>query len=290
MAAPLQASGFGARLREAREGRGITLRQIANATKISVSALEALEHDDFARLPWGIFSRGFVRSYAAEVGLDPEETIRDFITQFPGDAVTAGHPEAEQIEASKTLESDRRVTTTFVRLVALSLPVVGLVLYYGTGRSQTPRTVERALGSEQATVVAPRASSPAVESAGGAEAPMRVATPAEAVPPAVPASGAPALQDSVGMLRADVLSVKVSLARSCWVSARVDGQKATERLMQPGDERTFEVRSELIFTAGDAGAVTWTLNGARGRPLGKSGEVTTIRVTRANFADFLLSP
>jgi cytoskeleton protein RodZ len=86
MMAPLTPGGFGSRLRETRERKGITLRQIANATKISVGALEALERNDISRLPGGIFSRAFVRSYAIEVGLEPEETIREFIAQFPHDS------------------------------------------------------------------------------------------------------------------------------------------------------------------------------------------------------------
>src|SRR2546428_13732700 len=92
------AGDFGRKLREARERRGVSLRQIANSTKISVSALEALERNDISRLPGGIFSRAFVRSYAVEVGLDPEETIHDFIAQFPQDSVTAGHPTSAHIE------------------------------------------------------------------------------------------------------------------------------------------------------------------------------------------------
>ena len=83
---------FGRKLREARERRGLSLRQIASATKISLLTLEALERNDVARLPGGIFSRAFVRSYALEVGLDPEETIREFMGQHPQDSVTAGHP------------------------------------------------------------------------------------------------------------------------------------------------------------------------------------------------------
>ena len=63
---------FGGKLREAREGRGISLRQIATSTKISVAALEALERNDVSKLPGGVFSRAFVRSYASEVGLDPD--------------------------------------------------------------------------------------------------------------------------------------------------------------------------------------------------------------------------
>src|ERR1051325_7153692 len=83
------ATDVGGRLRRARERCGVTLRQIASATKISVGVLEALERNDISRLPGGIFSRAFVRSYAIEVGLDPEATIQDFIAAFPHDSVTA---------------------------------------------------------------------------------------------------------------------------------------------------------------------------------------------------------
>jgi cytoskeletal protein RodZ len=81
---------FGPRLRRAREARGVSLRQIADTTKLSVRALEALERNDISQLPGGIFSRAFVRSYALEIGVDPEQTVREFIEQFPHDSVTIG--------------------------------------------------------------------------------------------------------------------------------------------------------------------------------------------------------
>src|SRR5271169_3045821 len=124
MAADRTSSGFGVTLRDARERRGVSLRQIANATKISVGVLEALERNDISRLPGGIFGRAFVRSYAVEVGLDPEETIQDFITQFPHDSVTVGHPNSKQVEDHEAVESDRRTAWTFLRLIAVSLPLV----------------------------------------------------------------------------------------------------------------------------------------------------------------------
>src|SRR3989440_3512022 len=123
-------SGFGQMLREARERRGVSLRQIANATKISVGVLEALERNDISKLPGGIFGRAFVRSYAIEVGLDPETTIQDFIAQFPSDSVTAGHPTTVQVEDHEAHESDRRMASTFVRLVAISAPIAAAVVYF----------------------------------------------------------------------------------------------------------------------------------------------------------------
>ena len=67
---------LGARLKRAREERGLPLSDIANRTKISVTALDALERNDLSRLPGGIFGRAFVRAYATELGLDPDENGR----------------------------------------------------------------------------------------------------------------------------------------------------------------------------------------------------------------------
>src|SRR5215210_1243690 len=73
---------FGEKLRQAREQRGVSLRQIAAKTKISLAALEALERNDVSKLPGGIFTRSFVRTYASEVGLDPDATVREFLDRF----------------------------------------------------------------------------------------------------------------------------------------------------------------------------------------------------------------
>src|SRR6266436_6515141 len=129
MSADRPPGSFGTTLREAREQRGVSLRQIANATKISVSVLDALERNDISRLPGGIFGRAFVRAYAVEVGLDPEQTIHDFIAQFPADSVTVGHPTSARVEDNEALESDRRTASTFLRLIAFSVPVAAAVLF-----------------------------------------------------------------------------------------------------------------------------------------------------------------
>src|SRR5215470_15995452 len=131
MAAERTPVDFGRKLRDARERKGVSLRQIAAATKISVAVLEALERNDISRLPGGIFSRAFVRSYAIEVGLDPEETIQDFIAQFSADSVSAGHLASAPVEDHEAHESDRRMATTFVRLIAISVPVAVAVVYFG---------------------------------------------------------------------------------------------------------------------------------------------------------------
>jgi cytoskeleton protein RodZ len=173
MSAQKGASHFGQKLRDARERRGLSLRQIANATKISMITLEALERNDIARLPGGIFSRAFVRSYALEVGLEPESTIEEFMGQFPHEAVTQGHPTTTQIEDHEAVESDRRMATTFLRLILISVPVAAIVIYFAiVGRKNaaqaqapkpaSPDTVRPAIVEPQA-VPAPSAGTPTAE-------------------------------------------------------------------------------------------------------------------------------
>jgi cytoskeletal protein RodZ len=116
---------FGMKMKRLREERGVSLRQIADATKLSVGALEALERNDIERLPGGIYSRAFVRSYAIEVGLDPEQTVRDFMVQFPHDSVTAGSPHAPQ--QGHTPRTRRRGSA--VAIVAISV-LIGVILFF----------------------------------------------------------------------------------------------------------------------------------------------------------------
>ena len=116
----------GTRLREARERGGIPLRQIADRTKISVVSLEALERGDTARLPGGIFGRSFVRSYAAEVGLDPDAMVREFLDQFSQDPRFAAlSTEAETAERPGSPPA----ASTILKLVVVALVAVGIILY-----------------------------------------------------------------------------------------------------------------------------------------------------------------
>lgn len=74
---------IGRRLRRERERRQIALASIAANSKISVSLFADLERDDVSRWPSGIFRRSFIRAYAQAVGLDPDETTREFLERFP---------------------------------------------------------------------------------------------------------------------------------------------------------------------------------------------------------------
>jgi transcriptional regulator with XRE-family HTH domain len=110
---------FGPNLRRQRIQRGVTLEQIAEATKVSVSLWAGLERNDLSRWPNGIYARSYVRSYALAIGADPEATVDEFCRWFPnGDrragstirehAGIVGHDIAWRDEPPAAVEGDRR--------------------------------------------------------------------------------------------------------------------------------------------------------------------------------------
>jgi len=307
-----RASGdLGSRLRAARERRGLSLRQIASATKISVAALEALERNDLAKLPGGIFSRAFVRSYASEVGLDPDEAVEDFLAQYPHapnvvpHTHAQAHVHADESEDHDAVESERQAASTFLRLAAISVPLAIAVVYFGvvgttpTSSPPVPEPAPRAVADTVPSAATPPPAAPAVDlpktppaSAKPTGTTARVSTPPSAADNAprvqAPRAAAPVVAAAEAK-PADVsrLTIELRVTRPCWVSATADGAKKIERLLQPGQRETIDIARELSITAADASAVKMTINGADARPLGKEGEVVTARVNMTNFRSYL---
>jgi cytoskeletal protein RodZ len=230
-------------------------------------SLEALERSDLSRLPGGIFTRAFIRAYAQEVGLDPDRTIQDFIAELPPEAATAtAHPAA--IEDGEKLDSDRKAVATALRLALVSLPIIGLVIYYGTHRTPTApaRVAQPAAESHASVTEAPEPQRPT----------ETVAAVPEPVPPAPPVA-----PQTTG------LSMSIAPTATCWVSLNADGEQVFSGLMNPGDTRTVTAKEQIAVNVGDAGAFAYTLNGRPGKALGAPGEVVSTRITLANAQQFL---
>ena len=86
---------FGERLKRERELREVTLEEITSATRIGPRYLEALENEDWAKLPGGVFNRGFVRSVARYLGLDEEEFLAEYDLAY-GTQVPPSEPRPEE--------------------------------------------------------------------------------------------------------------------------------------------------------------------------------------------------
>ena len=124
---------FGDNLRKERELRGVSLREIADATKISVRFLQALEDDRTDVLPGGLFPRAFVRQYAGFIGLDAERAVADYV---------AAHGEQGQ-ERREVVAPSRRPMPRLghVFLAAVVIVAVGLTLRGGGDGKERPAPV-----------------------------------------------------------------------------------------------------------------------------------------------------
>jgi len=227
-------------------------------------SLEALERSDLSRLPGGIFTRSFIRAYAQEVGLDPDRTIQDFIAELPPEAATATvRPVA--LEDGEKLESDRKAVTTAIRLCVVSLPIIGLVMYYSAYRPPV----------EEAVKAQPMTEFSAPESAG--VPPATDAAPATSNAAAVPAIATPSTE----------LTMEIAPRASCWVSVNADGERVFSGLMSAGERHNVTAKEQIVVNVGDAGAFEYTLNGRPGRALGAPGEVASKRITLSNLSEFV---
>ena len=74
------------------------------------------------------------------------------------------------------------------------------------------------------------------------------------------------------------------MSRPCWVAATVDGQRTIYRILQPGERETLVAEREMTLRFGDAGAVTWTINGRDAGTPGLAGAVRDVHLTAANAA------
>jgi cytoskeleton protein RodZ len=255
---------IGSRIRHAREQRGLTLRDIANTTKISTAALNAIEHNDFARLPGGVFSRAYVRAFATEVGLDADELTREYRARFETEIAAGPLPphKADWYDRLRPLYPLPAVLVTVGILIGGSVILKrAQIPHESPDERSTLNPVEADLPED----IAPTDERDATEEVAFANS-------------AVSEAGVQSLR----------LEIRVN--GPCWVSAVADGQRVVYRLMQPGERKLVQARSLITLRVGDAGAVAYSINGATGRPLGKNGEVVTVRITNENLGSLSAEP
>jgi len=212
---------FGTWLRRQRELREISLREIADVTKISIRYLEALEQDRFDVLPAPVFAHGFLREYARYVGLDADEVVNSYLT-----AQKESEPEEELDTPVVRRRDPKRPTGTLLALAAVVLLVAVAALAYFAESCQSR---DRSL-------------------------------PPTAAPPAQPAPQLPPVVDPEPELVSPLL-VTIDFSEDCWIEATIDGEGQVNELHVPGESLRIGAQKKVSLTIGNPEAVRIEVNG-----------------------------
>ncbi|HUY15294.1 MAG TPA: RodZ domain-containing protein [Terriglobia bacterium] len=328
---------FGENLRREREMRGVTLEEISDSTKISVRFLDALETEDFSKMPGGIFTRSFIRSYANYLGLDPEQVLAEYQSAFP----PKNDEDFSRIGVNHAVGSSPPGHRTLIAWVTAALLLAsGYALFHYSHRQtdalanfgnlpQTSKAAPITPASEASNANSPAnggattgSLNPASDGGTGASAP-------NAAPNRVSASSGESSVPTSGLARRDAqagtqaavggmpgamtpasrstqpagnvteppailgegtMVLQVSAKERSWVAVECDGKTLLQRILNPNEVRTLRASDSINVTTGNAQGITLTLNGQTLKPLGRYGEVKTIRLTLADLKKTTSNP
>ena len=262
---------FGGMLRTARERQGLTIKQLAETTKISQSVLTALETNEVNQVPGGLFIRAFVRSYAAEVGLDPEHIVAVLLEAHPDQGYDAFIGRREESVGAFRILKELSPAGTAIGLLIISAIVVGLLLFFGLKDSIDENPDDDAVTVDD--VVTETMSPPA-----------EIRTPRRPVDRELVTATSSPISD---VAAEEPLTVAVYPTAPCWVLLRIDGERVFAGVMGAGERQVYEADSQIVLNVGDAGAFSFSINEQPGRILGGPGQVVTVEIDRKNYRNFV---
>ena len=287
---------FGEHLKREREMRGVSLEEISAATRISVKFLEALENEQWAQLPGGIFNRGFIRSIAKFLGMDEDGLVAEYALE------TQERPEIAvwTRETVKPRPNYFRIFGTIVVIAAVIAggwyvrraygerisawharhPIIATVmakLKHKNAANGTPQTAADSAGANTDTVnpdSAGNASTTVKEAQTGSQ--NGAATSGAA---AVTANGAA----SSSANDAGALVLKVEAGETSTVTVMADGKAVFSGKLDALKTLTLHAQKSFTVSSSKSNAVLLELNGRTVPPLGPPNEPGKITLTRENL-------
>ena len=258
-------------LRRERERQNLSIKDIEKATSIRALYIDAIEKGEYKTLPGEVYAKGFVRNYANYLKLNANEIVNAFNEEMhPQEELqeSAGSSSVEEARQEQSAERNReeyrgpKITSLEsypmekkshgVRnalMVAVAVFVVALAALIAFG------------GDEEPSAPAPRAKTQTQQG----QKPGQKQT--EAAPKA-----------------ADGVEVKLSFTDLCWTEVVVDGKTEFEGTAEKGKVLTLKGKDKVRITAGNAGALHYSLNGKDMGAIGQKGEVVEKTFTKENAA------
>ena len=296
-------AAVGAFLRELRVKRGLSLDELSRVTRVARPYLEALENDAFTSLPAPVFTRGFIRAYCQAVGVAADDALARYDGREVREGVAATPattPRSAVASSTSPTESDPRtrsaILVSFVLLVVLGVALFAVALVTQPAREQraermpppssrpgaaAPPVAAITPAPETRPIPPPASKSPSVRP----PEPMRPAAPSApvaapippvaAVPPVAPSGPRPWMPQvqtaTTGVSTPYRLVARVS--EPTWIRVRTEDGRTSEETVPAGAVREWVSNRPFVITIGNAGGVSFELNG---RPLPSFGASGTV--------------
>jgi len=247
---------FGERLKRERELREVSVDELTKSTRISQRFLEALENEDWGKLPGGVFGRAFVRTVARYLGLDEEALLAEY-DLARGDIT----PTAKPLKPEERIPSPPKWVPV-VALLALLALLAGLVY---AGRYALQRYTARH-SSQQSSASSAK---PALVAPGNADQSL-----GSSGPTPLPSLEAPAQL---------ILQLSLSTSAATHIRLVTDATLVLDAEVPAGDTRHFTAHQQFQITAADSSAVLLELNGQAMPPLGAPGASGTMVLSQKDL-------
>ena len=266
-------TGIGATLRDAREAQGRSLEDAALALRARVSQLQALEDEAFDSFGGDVYAKGFLRSYAMELGLDPAPLLDIFRREVSHDDV---HAASLVGDVSAPKERRSAPPAWIAWLLAAVVVIAGLAVLGTTdGRAPDQATPDESLGTPPVSAEDEGDDAPSDDDAevgtdeeDGAgdgddpDPPEEVEEPEEEVEEAF---------EGVELL--------LAFESASWIRVIADDTPVVEQTVPAGETLQFDAEQEIEIRFGNPGGVRATLNGEDLGPQGDPGIPLTVRYT-----------
>ena len=247
----LSVSALGEEFRSAREARSLSLSDVAERLHIRSVYLAAIEDEDWHVIGAPVYVRGFMRTYARFLGLDPEAAVARFSATVPAGTPAAAAPRAAAANAGEKRSGERSSPS----LAAVLSIVVAVLVVLFVGYEFYQYKTGAPAGAPVAEGSAPQA----------ADASAEPADSLAAIPPVAPSPAAAVKRG---------LTVRVT--ETSWLRVTVDGTVVLEGTLPAGTAKSFKGKVADL-RVGNAGGVKIAVNGKTLGPLGASGDVVERR-------------
>jgi len=244
---------IGQDLKRERELRGISLQEIAETTKINPRFLRELEEGNLDALPGEFFVRGIIREYARQLGLNEYDVLNTYLESLQS-------VQKKEIDIKKGSSGLPKNITSALRIASLGAFLIAVLigLFFIFGKKEPPPPPK------------PR---PEIS------IPKKTASP--------PPESEKTREEEIKVME---LNLEFSFHQDTWIQILADGEKVYSGIRLSGGKFEVTAEREIIIDLGNAGGLTYTINGQKGIPFGRPGAVEKgITITIENYEEFLES-